>query len=274
MSEDNVAESGKKSTRKKKTSGRTAEVFRPTAEAKSKATQKRIIALVLWFVAIALEAVAIFWVMRPPFDQLVENQGFPQSRWWLLIGFIVVIGILSMVGSVLWKKANRLDPASEKEKFRFFVQNQLGAIIALIAFVPLIIMIYLNKDMDSKQKNVAGIVGIVVALAAVFVGIDFKPLSQEQAAVESQVVAELTGEDRVWWTPGGGVMHLCEGVSDLSNSAQIIDGTTAEAFADGKDGITLKIDQELNQCGYEIPDNIDEIIEWVREARTTTSKEA
>lgn len=273
MTEDNAAEGGKKSTGKK-SSGRKAEVFKPTAEAKSQATTKRVTALILWFVAIALEAVAIFWVLRPSFDELVENQGFPQWRWWTLIGFIVVIGILSIVGSMLWKKANRLDPASEKEKFRFFVQNQLGAIIALIAFVPLIIMIYLNKDMDSKQKNIAGVAGIAVALLAVFMGIDFKPLSQEQAAVESQVVAELTGEDRVWWTPGGGVMHLCEGVSDFSNSTEILDGTTAEAFAAGKDGITLKIDQELSQCGYEIPDNIEEIVEWVREARTTSSNEA
>lgn len=274
MSEGNAAERGKKSTGTKKSSGRTAEVFKPTAEAKSKATQKRIIALGLWFVAIALEVVAIIWVLRPPFEELVENQGFPQSRWWMLMAFIAVIGALSIVGSLLWKKANRLDPASEKEKFRFFVQNQLGAIIAIIAFVPLIVVIYLNKDMDSKQKNLAGAVGIVVAVVAVFVGIDFKPLSQEQAAVESQVVTELTGEDRVWWTPSGGVMHLCEGVSDLADSEQIIDGTTAEAFAAGKDGITLKIDQELTQCGFETPDNIDEIVEWVREARTTTSNEA
>lgn len=253
--------------KKPKTSRKTP-VFTPTPEAKAKSTQKRIIALVLWVVAIALEAVAIFWLLRPPFDEMVANQGFPQWRWWTLIGFLVVIGALSIIGSQLWKQANRLDPASSKQKFRFFVQNQLGAIIAIIAFLPLIIMIFLNKDMDQKQKGIAGGIGIVVALAAVVLGIDFKPLSQEQAAVESQVVTQLVGQDLVWWSAGGGVMHLCEGVSDLKNvTTEVASGTTAEAFAAGKKGITLEIQQELNQCSLPTPDNIDEIVSWVRQAR-------
>ncbi|MCW5951912.1 MAG: ABC transporter ATP-binding protein [Propionibacteriaceae bacterium] len=252
----------------KTATGKTAPVFTPTPEAKAQSTQKRIIALVLWVVAIALEAVAIFWLLRPPFDELVANKGFPQWRWWTLLGFLVLIGALSIIGSQLWKQANRLDPASSKEKFRFFVQNQLGAIIALIAFLPLIIMIFLNKDMDSKQKGIAGGVGIAVALAAILLGIDFKPLSQEQAAVESQVVTQLVGQDLVWWSAGGGVMHLCEGVSDLKNvKTEISSGTTAEAFAAGKTGITLQIQQELNQCGLATPENIDEIVAWVRQAR-------
>lgn len=50
-----------------------APVFTPTPEAKAQSTQKRIIALVLWVVAIALEAVAIFWLLRPPFDELVRQ---------------------------------------------------------------------------------------------------------------------------------------------------------------------------------------------------------
>ena len=92
------------------------------------------IALGLWAVAIILELVAIFWLLRPPFDELVASQGFPQWRWYTLIGFIAVIGLLAIVGSILWKKANRLDPASEKEPVKFFIQNQLGAFIALLAF--------------------------------------------------------------------------------------------------------------------------------------------
>ncbi|MGC3955102.1 MAG: hypothetical protein QM804_12810 [Propionicimonas sp.] len=243
-------------------------VFTPTPEAKAQSTQKRIIALVLWVVAIALEAVAIFWLLRPPFDELAANHGFPQWRWWTLLGFIVVIGILAVIGSQLWKQANRLDPASSKDTVRFFVQNQLGAIISLIAFVPLIVLIFLNKDMDQKQKGIAGGVGIAVALAAVLLGVDFKPLSQEQAAVESQVVTQLVGKDEVWWSAGGGVMHLCEGVSDLKNvKTEVASGTTAQAFAAGKTGITLEITQELNQCGLPTPSNIDDIVTWVRQAR-------
>ena len=256
----------KKST--KAAAGKAAPVFTPTPEAKAQSTQKRIIALVLWVVAIALEAVAIFWLLRPPFDELAANHGFPQWRWWTLLGFIVVIGVLSVIGSQLWKQANRLDPASSKEPVRFFLQNQLGAIIALIAFLPLIILIFLNKDMDSKQKGIAGGVGIAVALAAVLLGVDFKPLSQEQAAVESQVVTQLVGQDLVWWSAGGGVMHLCKDVSDLKNvKTEVAGGTTAEAFAAGKTGITLEIQQELGQCGLPTPENIADIVTWVRQAR-------
>lgn len=242
--------------------------FDPMPEAKAQAKSKRVIALVLWAVAIILELVAIFWLLRPSFDELVASQGFPQWRWWTLIGFIVVIGALAIFGSLLWKQANRLDPASRKEPVKFFIQNQLGAFIALLAFLPLIVMIFMNKDMDAKQKNIAGGAAVVVAIIATVVGIDFQPLSKEQVAVESQVVKQLVGQDLVWWSAGGGVVHLCENVSDLANvTTAISSGTIAEAFAAGKKGITLELDQELDQCGFPEPANISEITQWVRAAR-------
>lgn len=245
-----------------------APTFTPAPAAKAQATRLRIIALVLWAVAIALELVAIFWLLRPPFDELVANQGFPQWRWWTLLGFIAVIGVLAVIGSQLWKSANHHDPASRKEPVRFFIQNQLGAFIALLAFLPLIILIFMNKDMDQQQKGIAGAAGVIVALAAVALGVDFKPLSQEQAAVESQVVTQLVGEDLVWWSAGGGVVHLCEGVSDLQNATtQLASGPIADAFAQGKTGITLRLETELSQCGLPVPANLPEIEQWVRTAR-------
>lgn len=243
-------------------------IFTPAPGAKSQATRLRIIALVLWAVAIILELVAIFWLLRPPFDELAANHGFPQWRWWTLLGFIAVIGVLSVIGSFLWKKANRYDPATRKEPVKFFIQNQLGAFIALVAFLPLIVMIFLNKDMDAKQKNLAGAAGIIVALVATVLGVDFKPLSQEQSAVESQVVTHLVGQDLVWWSDGGKVVHLCQGVSDLQNAkTQISSGPIADAFARGKEGITLELDSELNQCGLPVPANLPDIEQWVRTAR-------
>src|SRR3990170_2206490 len=113
-----------------------APAFTATPEAKAQATRSRIIALVLWAAAIILELVAIFWVMRPPFDELAANHGFPQWRWWTLLGFIAVIGVLAVIGSLLWKRANHQDPATRKEPVKFFIQNQLGAFIALLAFLP------------------------------------------------------------------------------------------------------------------------------------------
>lgn len=238
------------------------------ANSNPQARQKRIIALILWAIAIILELVAIFWVLRPSFDELVAAQGFPQWRWYLLIGFVVVIALLAIGGSLLWRQANRLNPASREQPVRFFIQNQLGAFIAIIAFLPLIIMIFTNKDMSPQQRNMAGGIAVVAALAATYFGIDFQPLSSEQVAVESQVVTELVGQDLVWWSAGGGVVHLCEGVSDLANvTTEISGGPIAEALALGKKGITLELSQELSQCGFETPENIDDITAWVRTAR-------
>lgn len=263
--EETVAPEPAKTTKKAAAS---TPVFQPSAEAKAKSTNFRVIALVLWVVAIALELVAIFWVLRPPFDELVANQGFPQWRWWLLIGFFVVIGALTITGSQLWKKANRLDPASNKQPVKFFVQNQLGAIIAIIAFLPLVILVFTNKDMNQQQKAIAGGVGIAAGLAAVLLGVDFTPLSQEQVAVESQVVTALVGRDEVWWSEGGKVVHLCQNVSDLANvKTPVKNGTIAQALGEGKSGITLELQTELNQCGLTAPDNLSEIESWVRTAR-------
>src|SRR5574337_2162320 len=122
----------------------------PAPEAKSQATTSRIVALVLWAVAIALEAFAILSVLK----QHTVNIG-------LLIGLIVVIAVLAVGGDLLWKRANRLDPASTAEPTKFFIQNQLGAIIAIIAFLPLVVMILTNKNMSQQQKGVAGTIGVV-----------------------------------------------------------------------------------------------------------------
>lgn len=225
----------------------------PTAESKSKAVRFRIIAAVLWVVAIGTEAFAIFWLLRQS----------PFETWHLilLIGLIVVIGVLASVGSWLWKKANRLDPASKKDKFRFFVQNQLGAIITILAFLPLIIMIFLNKDMDGKQKGIAGGIAIVIGLVAVLVfGIDWNAPSQEAYAQDTDAVVFLTGADEVTWTKSGNVYHLCQEASDVnreSKDGQIFVGSTHDAVAAGKSRLTKKLAQEVRECGID-PQKLEE----------------
>ncbi|GMA91673.1 hypothetical protein [Homoserinibacter gongjuensis] len=259
--------------------------WKPTAEAKKKATTLRIVAIVLWVVAIAGEAVGIFWLLRqrqaaqtaadtttlerdPETGLLVQGSvdyEFPQWALITLIVLMVVIAALSITGSFLWKKANRLDPASKKDTVRFFVQNQLGAIIAIVAFLPLIIMVFLNKDMSKGQKSLAGIVGIVLAVAAVALGIDFNPSSTEQYTADRSAVVQLLGEDHVYWVAGGSVYHVCNEVSDIQNaSTEQADGTTSEAVAAGKNRLTLELRSELNACGLPVPENVDEIVDALR----------
>src|SRR5215218_5975169 len=80
----------------------------------------------------------------------------------------------------MWKRANKHDPASKSEPFKFFLQNQLGAIITVIAFLPLIVLIFMDKDMDPKNKKIAGGIGAVLAIGATLIGVDFNPPSVEQ----------------------------------------------------------------------------------------------
>ncbi len=188
---------------------------------------------------------------------------FPTWAFVLLIVLLVLDGIAVVIGSMLWKKSNKLDPASEKEPVKFFVQNQLGAFIPIVAFLPVILLIFMNKDMGKTQKGVAGTVGIVVALAAVALGIDFNPASVEKYTAEKQAVIQLLGEDKVYWAGGGEVYHVCGDVSDLRDS-DVTSGTTAEAVAAGKPRLTLKIESELQACGRAVPNNIDEIVAGIR----------
>jgi hypothetical protein len=252
-----VAETGKKKVvRVESTPEAKAEEaessWKPTAEAKGKATRNRVIAFILWALAIGAEAFAIFWILRRP----AENGAFPTWAWILLLVSLVVIGGLAVGGSLLWKQANRLDPAKKADAFRFFVQNQLGAIITIIAFVPLIIMIFLNKDMDGKQKGIAGAAGIVLLLVAGYFGTSINSPSVEQYTTETNKVVELTGENLVYWTAAGSVFHLCDAASAVnleSKDNTIYSGTVADAHAAGKERLTLQVDQELNQCDITPP---------------------
>ena len=147
------------------------QAWRATQGQKSAAGRLRIFAVLAWIVAIAGEAVAIVLLYRHTFD----HGNLP-----LLIGILVGIAIFAIIGNVLWKAANRHDPASRSEPFKFFVQNQLGAIITLIAFVPLVVLIFMDKDMDPKNKKIAGGVGALLAIVAALIGVSYKPPSVEQ----------------------------------------------------------------------------------------------
>jgi hypothetical protein len=145
--------------------------WRATHGQKSAATRLRIFAAIAWIIAIGGEVYGIVLLRQHKFD----HGNLP-----LLIGILVGIAIFAIAGSLLWKAANKQDPARESDTARFFFQNQLGAIITVIAFLPLIVLIFMDKDMDPKNKKIAGGVGVVLAAVATFIGVDFNPPSIEQ----------------------------------------------------------------------------------------------
>ncbi len=194
--------------------------FVPTAESKGKATQLRVIAGILWFFAIAAQIGAIMLLFKQPINML-----------WSII-LIAVDLVLVIIGSLLWKKSNRLDPASEKQKFRFFMQSQLGMVTAVIAFLPLVIFILTNKNLDGKQKGILGGIAAAALLIAGVVGYDFNPPSIEQYTEEINRVEWLNnGVDHVYWTKSGKVYHLYDDCSYINTDRtdEIFEGTVPQA---------------------------------------------
>jgi hypothetical protein len=147
------------------------EEWRATQGQKSAATRLRLFAAVAWAIAIGTEVVGIVLLRQHKFD----HGNLP-----LLIGLLVVIAIFAIAGSLMWKAANKHDPASKSDTFKFFVQNQLGAIITVLAFLPLVVLIFMDKDMDPKNKKIAGGIGVALAAIATVIGVDFSPPSVEQ----------------------------------------------------------------------------------------------
>ncbi len=222
--------------------------FVASDESKAKARGFRIFGVVSWIVAIGVEIVAILLLKRPPI-----------SMTWLIV-LIAVDLIFAVVGSLLWKKANRLDPASQKDKVRFFLQNQLGAIIGIIAFLPLVILVFTNKDMNGKQKGIVGSIAVVALLVAGITGVDFNPPSQEQYAEQTARVESLTGTNAVFWTKSGTSYHLYSDCSYINTARtnEIFQGTVAQArelkkITDLCDRCATRAEKEKGVKGGETP---------------------
>jgi hypothetical protein len=145
--------------------------WRATQGQKSAASRLRLFAAICWAIAIAGEITGVVLLFRHKFD----HGNLP-----LLIGILAVIAVFAIAGNLMWKAANKHDPARESDRARFFFQNQLGAIVTVIAFLPLIVLIFMDQDMDPKNKKIAGGVGAALAVVATLIGVSWHPPSVEQ----------------------------------------------------------------------------------------------
>jgi hypothetical protein len=183
------------------------------------ATGLRVGAIILWVVAIVFEVLALLVFL----GKLHIN--FLPSLAQIII-FLVLDLICVIIGSQLWKKANHIRPASEKNKLKFWLWNNLGVIVSILAFVPFIILVLSNKEADKKTKTIATVVAIVALLIAGASSIDYNPVSQEQqqAAIEA-----ISGD--VYWSPYGHVYHTHDDCQALNQSDQLTYGTVEQAIA-------------------------------------------
>ncbi|MDE2411385.1 MAG: hypothetical protein KGM18_06360 [Sphingomonadales bacterium] len=198
--------------------------WRATQDQKGAAKRLRIYAALCWIVAIGTEIAGIV---------MLRQGKFQHGNMALLIGLMVVIAAFAIGGSLMWKAANKQDPASRADGFRFFVQNQLGAIITVIAFLPLLALIFLDKDMDPKNKKIAGGVGVVLALLATVMGVDFKPPSTEQYTQDMNQCAEQIKANQPTTACSPEVAQQAQDIA--RDSAAVADATKTDANPKGLD---------------------------------------
>lgn len=187
------------------------------------AKTKRLLAVILWVVAIAFEVLALMVALGK------INISFMSSMTQLIV-FIVLDLACVIIGSQFWKQANHIDPASEANKVKFWLWNNMGVIACLVAFVPLIILLLTRKDLDKKTKAVATVVAVIALLIGGVASYDFNPVSAEQ---KQDAMAALNGET-VYWAPFGKVYHTHEDCHTLNQSDTLTMGSVEQAIAAGR----------------------------------------
>lgn len=194
------------------------------AERREKATGKRIAAVVFWLLAIAME---VFFILL--LNKTIYFPFYGSNQLVVLIAVLVLDLIFVIIGSQFWKKANDVDPASEANKVKFFLWNQMGLIVSVIAFAPLILALLNNKELDKKTKKIVTVCATVALVIAGAFGIDYNPISEEErTAMEQTITSE------VYYTTFGKKYHTHEDCQALSNSATVYHGPIADALDAGR----------------------------------------
>ncbi len=184
----------------------------------------RIGAAVLWVLALLCEVGAILVLTG---SLSLKFIGLEKTA--ALIVFIVLDFVLAVVAAQLWKKANHINPPSKKNKVVFYLVSELGVIMAVICFLPLIILLLKDKELDKKSKIIVTIVAVVALLIAGVASADFDPISaEEKGSAEHLITTD------VYWTAFGRKYHLDEDCQALANSSVLTKGTVKEAIEEGR----------------------------------------
>ena len=186
------------------------------------ATGLRVGAIVLWVAAIVFEILAVLILFRK------LNITFMPTIWALIILIVLDLACV-IIGAQLWKKANHIRPASEKNKLTFWLWNNMGVIVCVIAFVPFIILLLTNKNVDKKTKAIATVVAVIALLIGGVSSYDWNPVSQEQQQAATQQISE-----DVYWTQFGHKYHVYEDCGAIKNSNTLYKGPVLEAIESGR----------------------------------------
>ena len=243
----------------------------------------RIGAIVLWLAAIGFEVLALLVAIEKFAPKFLDKMP-------LLVPVIVLLVldlVCLIIGSQLWKKANHINPVSEKNKLKFWLWNNLGVIVAVLAFVPFIVILATNKDADPKVKKVGAIVAVVALLIGGASSIDYNPVSKEQkeAAVEAITTT-------VYWTNtrSGKAYHTHDDCQTLNQTDELVAGTVEQAIAANRvklcyfcakrDNLEDKVATEdgvgeviLNQLEEKVDETVQNLTEEEAPAEETPAEE-
>ena len=195
-----------------------------TGDPQKRATCRRVWAIVCRVIAIAFEVIGILKLT----DVINWFSGLDIT--WFLIICIVLDLIFVVIGSLLWKKANHIDPVSEKNKTKFWLWNNLWTIIAVLAFLPLIILVFTDKDLDKKSKKLVWWVAIAALVIAGLASYDFNPVSSEQLELAEKEVLQVSPSGTVYWAEHSKKYHVDQDCPAFSNSEVVYEWTVADAF--------------------------------------------
>ncbi len=198
-----------------------------TGDPKKRATCKRVWAIICWVIAIAFEVIGILKLTE------VINWFSGLDITTFLIICIVLDLIFVIIGSLLRKKANHIDPASEKNKTKFWLWNNLWTILSVIAFLPIIILIFTDKDLDKRSKWLVWWIAIAALAIAGLASYDRNPVSMEWLERAEKEVLQVSPSGTVYWAEHSKKYHVDQDCPAFSNSKTVYEGTVKDAYERG-----------------------------------------
>ncbi len=165
---------------------------------------------------------------------------------------IGVAAVACVIGSLLWKKANRISPCTVPQdgtfgsKMKTFFWNQMGVLFTFIIFLPIGLALMLKSDKLSPQgKKIASIITAVLVAVVGAVSYDYNAPVAEVASrasaeeVQAQAAAgEITIpdgyadklENDAFWTQYGYSFHFDQDCRTITRSLKIYAGSLADAL--------------------------------------------
>ncbi|MBQ9766595.1 MAG: hypothetical protein IJW37_00635 [Lachnospiraceae bacterium] len=211
------------------------------------ATGLRIGAIVLWLAAIAFEVLALFIYLGS-----VNLKIMPTTV--QIVVALVLDLVCVIIGSQLWKKANHIKPVSEKNKFLFWLWNNMGVIVCAFAFIPFVILALRDKNANKQTKAIAVVVAVIALLIGGLASYEWNPVSEEQQQAAMNAIT-----DDVYWSPFGKVYHTHEDCQSLNQSDTLTYGTVEQAIAEGRTRLCAFCAKKDDISGVVTDQNVDDV---------------